>query len=63
MKNVTVRDEWRKLNLQISNQLRANGVCDHKGKIVKSLDDMPQSEWKEWITELINYRDSLTELV
>ena len=48
-----LEDEWRALNLQISSHLKSAG---------KPLNEMPDSEWKNWITELMQYRDSLTNL-
>ena len=51
--NIKLRDEWRALNLQISSHLKSAG---------KPLNEMPDSEWKNWITELMQYRDSLTNL-
>lgn len=52
-------DEVRELNIRINNQLRAAGITNHKGQLVKRLPDEPESEWKTWITELIAYRDQL----
>lgn len=55
------REEWRKLNSQINQQLKSAGVLNSQGtKIIKPLNLLPQSEWKSWIIELIKYRDSLT---
>ena len=52
MKNaIKLRDEWRSLNVQINSQLKRAG---------KPLNELPDSEWKEWILELIKYRDSIT---
>ena len=51
--SIKLRDEWRALNLQISSHLKSAG---------KPLNEMPDSEWKNWITELMQYRDSLTNL-
>ena len=63
MAKQTIREEWRSLNLQINNQFRAAGVVNHKGKIVKPLTELPDSEWKTWILELIKYMDSLTQFI
>lgn len=48
---VKIREEWLALNVQINSQLKRAG---------KPLNELPESEWKKWITELIQYRDSLT---
>lgn len=46
------REEWRALNVQINSQLKRAG---------KPLSELPDSEWKTWITELIQYRDTLAK--
>jgi hypothetical protein len=56
---VVTNEKVRGLNLQINSQLKRNGVLNHKGQLVIKLSDMPASEWKTWITELITYRDEL----
>ena len=53
------RDKVRELNLQINARLTSAGVLDSKGKLIKLLTDFPPSEWKNWITELIIYRNKL----
>lgn len=60
---IKIREEWRSLNIQINSQLKRAGVVNHKGKIVKPLAELADSEWKTWILELIKYRDSLTQLL
>jgi hypothetical protein len=52
-KTIKIREEWRVLNLKISQQLKRAG---------KPLEEMPESEWKSWIIDLMKYRDSLTNL-
>lgn len=51
---IKIRQEWRALNLEINSQLKSAG---------KPLSQLPDSEWKQWIIELMNYRDTLTPLV
>ena len=51
---IKIREEWRALNVQINSQLKRAG---------KPLNELPDSEWKNWILELIKYRDSLTPKV
>ena len=51
---IKIRQEWRALNLEINSQLKMAG---------KPLSQLPDSEWKQWIIELMNYRDTLTPLV
>lgn len=51
---IKIREEWRTLNVQINSQLKRAG---------KPLNELPESEWKKWIIELMNYRDTLTPLV
>jgi len=52
------REKWLELNQQINQQLRAAGVMNHTGKIVKPFDTLPESEWKQWMKEKINLRNS-----
>jgi len=51
---ILLNEKWRKLNVQINQQLKRAG---------KPLNEMPESEWKTWITELMQYRDELTNLL
>lgn len=51
---IKIREEWRALNVQINSQLKRAG---------KPLNELPENEWKKWIIELMNYRDTLTPLV
>lgn len=64
MKNTNataVREQCRALTLQINSQLKRAGVINSNAtKIVRPLDTMPDSEWKTWIKELIQIRDSLS---
>lgn len=53
-KTLNIKEEWRTLNVQINSQLKRAG---------KPLNELPESEWKKWIIELMNYRDTLTPLV
>lgn len=56
---MTNREEYLNLNLQINSQLKRAGVLNTKGtKVIKSLDTLPDSEWKNWIKELIVIRDA-----
>ena len=52
--SIKIRDEWRALNVEINQQLKRAG---------KPLNEMPESEWKNWIIEKMEYRDSLTLLI
>ena len=45
------REEWRALNVKINSHLKRVG---------KPLSELPETEWKNWIIELIKYRDNLT---
>lgn len=45
-------EEWRNLNLQINSQIKRAG---------KPLSECEDSEWKQWIIQLMEYRDSLTD--
>ncbi len=49
-----IREEWRSLNIQINSQLKRAG---------KPLSQIADSEWKQWIIQLMEYRDSLTSRV
>jgi len=49
-----IREEVRSLNIQINSQLKRAG---------KPLSQLPNSEWKQWIIQLIEYRDSLDSKV
>lgn len=51
---IKIREEWRALNVQINSQLK---------RASKPLNELPESEWKKWIIELIKHRDTLTPLV
>lgn len=50
---IKTREEWRTLNVQINSQLKRAG---------KPLNEMPDSEWKFWIVELMQYRDNLIKV-
>lgn len=52
-------EKVRQMNLQINSQLRRAGVLDSKGRNVKNLSDMPDSDWKSWMYDLISVRDFL----
>ena len=49
---IKIREEWRALTIQINSQLKRAG---------KPLSEIEDSEWKNWIIQLIAYRNSLTE--
>ena len=51
---ILIREEWRNLNIQINQQLKRVG---------KPLSEIPESEWKSWITDLMKHRDELTSLL
>ena len=53
MKNAAkLRDEWRALNVKINNQWNTHHNNTKAGR--------PSSdEWTKWITELMEYRDSI----
>lgn len=59
MTQIQIREKVRQMNTQINSQLKRAGVLNSKGKNVKSLDDMPESEWKTWMFDLISVRDYL----
>jgi hypothetical protein len=56
---ITAREKVREMNLQINQQLKRAGVLDHKGNLVKTLDSLPDSEWKSWMYDVISVRDYL----
>ena len=56
---IQAREKVLKMNLQINQQLKRAGVLDHKGSVVKPLDTLPDSEWKNWIYDVISVRDFL----
>ena len=58
---IQINDKVREMNLQINSQLKRAGILDHKGRNVKSLQDEPESEWKTWMLDLIDYRDELEQ--
>jgi len=51
---IKIRQQWRALNLEINSQLQRAG---------KPLSQLPDSEWKQWIIELMNIRDTLMPMV
>lgn len=51
---ILLREKWLSLNIQINQQLKRAG---------KPLNEIPESEWKSWITELMAYRDELTNQI
>lgn len=53
------RDKVRQMNLQINSQLKRAGVLDSKGRNIKNLGDLPDSEWKSWMYDLMSVRDYL----
>ena len=57
----TDREKVRELNAKIIQQLKRVGIINHKGKYVKGLDSMPDSDWKSWMYDLISARDYLAE--
>lgn len=56
---IQLNDKVRNLNLQINQQLKRAGVLNAKMNVVKPLSELPNSEWKNWIAELIEYRNKL----
>lgn len=56
---MTQREKILKLNLQINQQLKRAGCLNGKGKIVNPLSNFPDTEWKIWITELIEIRNNI----
>jgi hypothetical protein len=59
-KDMTIREQYLNLNLQINSQLKAAGVVDKNNtKVIKPLDTFPDSEWKSWVKELMAIRDKL----
>lgn len=59
MTQIQIREKVLQMNTQINSQLKRAGILNSKGKNVKSLDDMPDSEWKTWMFDLISVRNYL----
>ena len=51
---IKIREEWKSLNVKINQQMKRAG---------KTLPEMPDSEWKTWMYQLIEYRDTLTKKI
>ena len=52
------RENGRKLNIQITNQLIANGIMRSGKYTGKTIEDVKDSEWVKWIKELMVIRDN-----
>jgi hypothetical protein len=63
MTQIQIREKVLAMNLQINSQLKRAGVLNSKGKNIKSLDSLPDSEWKTWMFDLISVRDYLDNLI
>lgn len=62
MKNAS--EKFRELSLQIRQQLRANGIIDHKGRNTgKRIEDSNSQEWIDWMNELIAIQKNLLSLI
>lgn len=50
----TASEKFRELSVQIKQQLRANGIIDHKGRNTgRRIEDSNSEEWIAWINELM----------
>lgn len=54
--NNKIRDEWRKLNLQIANHQKVIKQNSIAGQVFST-------EYLNWLNDLIAYRDSLTNKI
>ena len=52
------RENGRKLNIQITNQLIANGIIRSGKYTGKTIEDVKDTEWVKWIKELMVIRDN-----
>jgi hypothetical protein len=58
-KQIIARENGRKLNIQITNQLIANGIMSSFTKYTgKTIEDVEDLEWIKWIKELMIIRDN-----
>lgn len=60
----TASEKFRELSMQIKDQLRANGIIDHKGRNTgKRIEDSNSQEWIDWMNELIAIQKNLLSLI
>lgn len=52
------RENGRKLNIQITNQLIGNGIMRNGKYTGKTIEDNNDAEWIQWIKELMVIRDN-----
>jgi hypothetical protein len=57
-KQIIARENGRKLNIQITNQLIANGIMKNGKYTGKTIEDVKDLEWIKWIKELMIIRDN-----
>jgi hypothetical protein len=55
---IIARENGRKLNIQITNQLIANGIMKNGKYTGKTIEDVKDLEWIKWIKELMIIRDN-----
>lgn len=56
---ILAKENGKKLNVQITNQLIANGIMRNGKYTGKSIQDVNDAEWIVWIKELMELRDNL----